>query len=509
HKHGQKPTDKVENAPPAKKTKDDKVSVTEPAAKTTATKKADALPRAPLPDHQGRNVHPAGQTVRRHTAVEVAAEQEAKRKAIEDKIQELERAKQLLAEMNVAEDLEMDDGNPQRLSAAAWKRTCDELDYDSDGGEAFNFDDVDVMPDSDLEEPAPKAKAPKKVVKPAKGAVRKEVQDRENAIHGTWGDGNEDGSQKKVKPTTSELILLPLDAVPKKYQNTGLRKDFKSKKLEVVDPLASGGLNDEDAFSERPKFPPICARQPLPQTQKYPENLQRDPSQRNELVQVSESSGQSVPEPQPNKGGLNTPAVAPPMVPMVNSVPGNAGNGAQFVLDSRWKDIFNPSLSHALYISRDPFSDFTLKSPKFLAIVQKVFEAPFPDVTFLLTSDDPVVEKAYERIKSQKSKIRSDVLTNIKDFFKRADFSGQPAEIKGYIRWALTGGPAYYGQLTPRTCKAKKDETGYIAPDGFLESKFIAPVAQHYLNYAKNSVLHPLLGAKHPPKGLYAMILVS
>jgi flagellar biosynthesis GTPase FlhF len=159
HKHGRKPTDKVENAPPAKKTKDDKVSVTEPAAKTTATKKADALPRAPLPDHQGRNVHPAGQTVRRHTAAEVAAEQEAKRKAIEDKIQELERAKQLLAEMNVAEDLEMDDGNPQRLSAAAWKRTCDELDYDSDGGEAFNFDDVDVMPDSDLEEPAPKAKA--------------------------------------------------------------------------------------------------------------------------------------------------------------------------------------------------------------------------------------------------------------------------------------------------------------------------------------------------------------
>jgi hypothetical protein len=166
------------------------------------------------------------------------------------------------------------------------------------------------------------------------------------------------------------------------------------------------------------------------------------------------------------------------MVPMVNSVPGNAGNGAQFVLDSRWKDIFNPSLSHALYISRDPFSDFTLKSPKFLAIVQKVFEASFPDVTFLLTSDDPVVEKvsspsrfsdlrhtpcqAYERIKSQKSKIRSDVLTNVKDFFKRADFSGQPAEIKGYIRWALTGGPAYYGQLTPRTCKAKKDETGYI-----------------------------------------------
>jgi hypothetical protein len=97
--------------------------------------------------------------VRRRTSAKVAAKQEAKRKAIEDKIRELEKAKQLLAELNVAKDLEMDDGNPQRLSAAARKRTCDELDYDSNGGEAFDFADVDMMPDSHLEllkEPAPK-----------------------------------------------------------------------------------------------------------------------------------------------------------------------------------------------------------------------------------------------------------------------------------------------------------------------------------------------------------------
>jgi hypothetical protein len=81
------------------------------------------------------------------------------------------------------------------------------------------------------------------------------------------------------------------------------------------------------------------------------------------------------------------------MVPVVNSAPANAENGAQLLLDSHWKDIFNPSLSHALYISRDPFSDFTLESPRFLVIVQKVFNASFPDVTLSLTSDDPVVEK--------------------------------------------------------------------------------------------------------------------
>lgn len=105
--------------------------------------------------------------MRRHTSAEVAAEQEVKRKAIEDKIRELERAKQLLAELNVAEDLKMDGDNPQHLSAAARKCTHNELDYDSDGGEAFNFADVDAMPNSDLElleEHAPKAKAVSELV---------------------------------------------------------------------------------------------------------------------------------------------------------------------------------------------------------------------------------------------------------------------------------------------------------------------------------------------------------
>jgi hypothetical protein len=47
---------------------------------------------------------------------------------------------------------------------------------------------------------------PKKLVKPTRGAVRKEVQERECAICGAMGDGNEDGSRKKAKPTTFELM---------------------------------------------------------------------------------------------------------------------------------------------------------------------------------------------------------------------------------------------------------------------------------------------------------------
>lgn len=46
-------------------------------------------------------------------------------------------------------------------------------------------------------------------------------------------------------------------------------------------------------------------------------------------------------------------------------------------------------------------------------------------------------------------------------------------------------------------------------PEGFLESAFIAPVAQKYLKYATNSVLLPSLDGDYPLKGLYAMILLS
>lgn len=47
------------------------------------------------------------------------------------------------------------------------------------------------------------------------------------------------------------------------------------------------------------------------------------------------------------------------------------------------------------------------------------------------------------------------------------------------------------------------------APDGFLQSEFITPFAMQYLRYSKGSVLDPVLDAKHPPKGLYILILTA
>ena len=77
----------------------------------------------------------------------------------------------------------------------------------------------------------------------------------------------------------------------------------------------------------------------------------------------------------------------------IESEPRNTTNGAEFLCDACWKEVFNPTIMHALYISREPFLDFTgtSDSPSFLATVQTAFDLSFPNVNFTLTLDDPIV----------------------------------------------------------------------------------------------------------------------
>ena len=153
-----------DSAPPVKQTKEDEASVGklphQQRNEGPARKKAVAAPRDPLPDRPGWNAHPAGQPAKQRTPQEVAAKQNAQRKAIEDAIWAGERAKQLLAQMNVSEDRQdngMDAENPQRISAADRKHAYDKLEGNSDG-ELFDFNGVELVSNSSDEEPVPKGK---------------------------------------------------------------------------------------------------------------------------------------------------------------------------------------------------------------------------------------------------------------------------------------------------------------------------------------------------------------
>ena len=60
--------------------------------------------------------------------------------------------------------------------------------------------------------------------------------------------------------------------------------------------------------------------------------------------------------------------------------------------DYRWKRIFLPTLTHALYISREPFVDWTIDSPAFLATVQSVFNLSFRNIDVTLSAKDKLTE---------------------------------------------------------------------------------------------------------------------
>ncbi|KAF8225294.1 hypothetical protein L208DRAFT_1306705 [Tricholoma matsutake] len=176
-------------------------------------------------------------------------------------------------------------------------------------------------------------------------------------------------------------------------------------------------------------------------------------------------------------------------------------NTAESIHDPRWANVFIPTITHALYILQEPFLNFTSKSPIFLATVQKTFNLSFPNVDLVLTADDPLVVTAYRQINSRKYKLASRILEVIIKFFNCDKFINQPEKIQDYVHWAIKGdGPAK--TLTSTT-------TAHQAPDGFLQSQFIAPAAEQHLKYAKNSILYPPLDVKHPPKGLYTLLLIA
>lgn len=144
------PASEVDNQPVAKRSKAANAGIPKVPRrqrKAVDTQRVADPPRDPLPDRTGRNVHPCPKKATRRSHQEVEAEREAKAKAIEEKIQRLEEAKRLLAEINASEDIENDamDQNPQRLSTVNQKRKHTDSD---DDGEVFDFKDVDRMIDT-------------------------------------------------------------------------------------------------------------------------------------------------------------------------------------------------------------------------------------------------------------------------------------------------------------------------------------------------------------------------
>jgi hypothetical protein len=78
--------------------------------------------------------------------------------------------------------------------------------------------------------------------------------------------------------------FTPSNTAPKKYQNSGLRKNQQANRApETPDPFLNGGLDDEDAISVPPLLPGQTHKPPMVT---YPEVLQRDHSRKNNVCGI-------------------------------------------------------------------------------------------------------------------------------------------------------------------------------------------------------------------------------
>ncbi|KAF8262142.1 hypothetical protein EI94DRAFT_1886678 [Lactarius quietus] len=260
-----------------------------------------------------------------------------------------------------------------------------------------------------------------------------------------------------------------------------------------------GGLCDDDLEDARPAV-----------VEQSPRHIT---SHRNEMVTIGKKTDVCMGKPLAKSRVLKPKAVkttAKKKVLCVEEVPVDVKPSTECLDNPHWTRTFLPTLSHALYISDHPFTDWTWQSSTFLETMQAVFDMSFTNISYTISPQDCILKAAYDRMKTRRSKIVGDVLASVKRFFEGPEFHTRPKKIKDYIPWALgSGGPAYYDTPVPANCRLRLGDPDCPQPDGFLHSQFILPIAKQYLTFAAKSVYHPTLGPKNPPKGLYAIILTA
>ncbi|KAN0135021.1 hypothetical protein V8E53_007139 [Lactarius tabidus] len=485
-------------------------------------------PTRALPNRPGRNIHPAGLQKSRRSKEQVEADRKAALKASEEQAHKSQMAQDLLARMNILEEVEDEDLPTQylrRLSARIDKRHYADIETESD--ECFDIRVESVDEDSDRDSPSKPDKATEakpKRTKHIKGAARQELLSRTTALR--LAEHNEK-SQAGVSKHGVER-LTPQDFVCKKYTHSGLHKQpptppnaahDQQEETADLDPFKFGGLCDDNIEETRPTT--FKGSRALVTTN---QSDLKNTSRSNELVMarvkgkdVHQGKPQAAPKPSKSKAtkatvkqSLHKGQVQQECVdlnPLIGACPDLS---QQCLDDARWTHVFLPTLTHALYVSDHPFTDWTWGSSQLIDTIQTVFNLSFTNISYVLNPEDRVIKAAYDRMKTRRSKLANEILVVVKTFFDSAEFRDQPERVREYVRWALRlGGPAYYETPVPLSCKLRKDDPNYPKPDGFLCSQFVLPIAKSYIGFAAKSVLHPSLGPRNPPIGLYALILTA
>ncbi|KAL0957663.1 hypothetical protein HGRIS_001444 [Hohenbuehelia grisea] len=351
-----------------------------------------------LPARVNRAIDPAGpdrpKTYLSHEEVE--AEKERKQQ-MQLKLQQLENEKRLLlAEMQLANEDE-----DRRDAIAAGLDSVLVMEYaDGDNDEALE------MPYDDMghaEEDAGTADEGLPVKKATTQATRKEKLkkgDLRSAIDGATKEMRGTRTAHKPIPSKSAVGLLPdwKRRVPKPPATS--KAASKSTLKETAHQSSTGGLNDDDAYSDRPE----ARTTPKPRV--------------NELILInseSESDHSTVSSPPPpvtprskkSKHGISrTREASQPVKPAhtsrqtsSRSVPRVEGasptpisSSMPSVVAASWSTKFLPTLYHMLFCSNDPWGDFSGES--LVNSLQQVLDIVHPGFRYRVQYRDAIYTKA-------------------------------------------------------------------------------------------------------------------
>ncbi|RXW15124.1 hypothetical protein EST38_g10732 [Candolleomyces aberdarensis] len=153
-------------------------------------------------------------------------------------------------------------------------------------------------------------------------------------------------------------------------------------------------------------------------------------------------------------------------------------------VDSKWKDVFLPTLYHAFFLSSETFLAFKSSSRKFIATVQEIIDLVFPDEGYTISGvGDLFVLVAYNRINGIRSSIAQDALGVIEKHL-RDNFAGKQGEGYEWLLWACSVdyGPLFFDTPAPFQPGVSKEDPRYVFPSGRLKSPFLILVVRTALN---------------------------
>ncbi|KAL0058106.1 hypothetical protein AAF712_015234 [Marasmius tenuissimus] len=138
--------------------------------------------------------------------------------------------------------------------------------------------------------------------------------------------------------------------------------------------------------------------------------------------------------------------------------------------NNRWKTTFLDTLYTKYFADTEPFANYQKGEQQFLVTVRACTKLVYPDKEYTVTGhqDDEIYRlpcRAYDRVNEKQGFIGRTVDSEVKKYFKKAEFKNNLQRIRKFAVWGSS--PDGFGiclNPTPWTCKFKPGQPGYIQP---------------------------------------------